>query len=81
MYADIFNKFKDANGDFKESLVTDVSGMLSFYEAAHLRVHGEKLLDEALVFTTTHLESATTLMGASFPLKEQITEALERPVL
>ncbi|KAK9921372.1 hypothetical protein M0R45_029883 [Rubus argutus] len=77
----IFNMFKDANGNFKESLVADVSGLLSFYEASHLRVHGEKLLEEALVFTTTHLESATTLIGASSLLRAQITEALERPLL
>jgi hypothetical protein len=31
--------------------------MLSLYEATHLRVHGEAILDEALVFTATHLES------------------------
>ncbi|KAI5333423.1 hypothetical protein L3X38_023554 [Prunus dulcis] len=41
---DIFNKFKDENGSFKESLIADMSGMLSFYEATHLRVHGEKRL-------------------------------------
>lgn len=78
---DVFNKFKDANGNFKECLIADVSGLLSFYEAAHLRVHGEKLLEEALVFTTTHLESATTLAGVSSLLKAQVTEALERPLL
>ncbi|KAM5565437.1 (-)-alpha-pinene synthase [Rosa sericea] len=78
---DVFNKFKDANGDFKESLVTDVPAMLSFYEASHQMVHGEKLLEEALVFTTTHLKTATTLTGASSLLKAQITEALERPLL
>ncbi|PRQ44006.1 putative (-)-alpha-pinene synthase [Rosa chinensis] len=78
---DVFNKFKDASGEFKESIVTDVSGMLSFYEAAHLMVHGEKLLEEALLFTTTHLQTATTLTGASSLLKAQITEALERPLL
>ncbi|KAK4850935.1 hypothetical protein QYF36_011176 [Acer negundo] len=26
---DVFNKFKDSNGNFKESLVTDIKGMLS----------------------------------------------------
>nr|P0CV97.1 PUTATIVE PSEUDOGENE: RecName: Full=Putative pinene synthase [Fragaria x ananassa] len=72
---DVFNKFKDTNGDYKKSLVTDLSGMLSFYEAAHLRVHGEKLLEEALVFTTTHLQSAS---AKSSLLKTQITEAVER---
>ncbi|BBH01872.1 terpene synthase 21 [Prunus dulcis] len=75
---DIFNKFKDENGIFKESLIADVSGMLSFYEATHLRVHGEDILEEALAFTTAHLESATTRV--SNPLAAQITQALERPL-
>ncbi|CAL2254438.1 unnamed protein product [Prunus armeniaca] len=75
----IFNKFKDSkNGDFKESLIADVPGMLSFYEATHLRVHGENILEEALVFTTKHLESATT--HVSYELAEQIAQALERPL-
>ncbi|KAL6318346.1 hypothetical protein AAG906_039438 [Vitis piasezkii] len=33
----------------------DVRGMLGLYEAVHLRVNGEDILDEALAFTTTHL--------------------------
>ncbi|KAI5333506.1 hypothetical protein L3X38_023637 [Prunus dulcis] len=75
----IFNKFKDIkNGGFKESLIADVLGMLSFYEATHLRVHGEDILEEALVFTTKHLESATT--HVSYQLAEQILQALERPL-
>ncbi|ONI13049.1 hypothetical protein PRUPE_4G200000 [Prunus persica] len=75
----IFNKFKDRkNGGFKESLISDVPGMLSFYEATHLRVHGEDILEEALVFTTKHLESATT--HVSYQLAEQIAQALERPL-
>ncbi|VVA32546.1 PREDICTED: (-)-germacrene D synthase [Prunus dulcis] len=76
---DIFNKFKDKNGNFKESLTADVPGMLSFYEAAHLRKHGEDILEEALVFTTTHLESAETTEARN-PLALQITQALERPL-
>ncbi|KAI5333526.1 hypothetical protein L3X38_023657 [Prunus dulcis] len=75
----IFNKFKDSkNGGFKESLITDVPGMLSFYEATHLRVHGEDILEKALVFTTKHLESATT--HVSYQLAEQKAQALERPL-
>ncbi|CAL8151417.1 unnamed protein product [Prunus armeniaca] len=31
--ADVFNKFKDENGSFKECLIVDVQGMLSLYEA------------------------------------------------
>ncbi|XP_048441589.1 (-)-germacrene D synthase-like [Pyrus x bretschneideri] len=55
---DMFNKFKDVNNaKFKESLTNDVVGLLSLYEATHLRVHGGDILEEALSFTTTHLES------------------------
>ncbi|KAI5333402.1 hypothetical protein L3X38_023533 [Prunus dulcis] len=76
---DIFNQFKDANGNFKESLTVNVSGMLTLYEATHLRVHGEDILEEALVFTTAHLESKITHVRRS--LAPQITQALERPLL
>ena len=55
----MFSKFTNNDGNFKESLVEDVSGLLNLYEATHLMTHGEELLDEALTFTTTHLESAT----------------------
>ncbi|KAM3696452.1 hypothetical protein ACJW31_06G039500 [Castanea mollissima] len=58
---DVFKKFKDKDGQFKESLTNNVEGMLVFYEATHLRMHGEDILDEALEFTTTHLKSTTSL--------------------
>ncbi|PWA97886.1 terpenoid cyclases/protein prenyltransferase alpha-alpha toroid [Artemisia annua] len=38
----IFNKYKNTKGDFMESLRDDVRGMLSLYEAAHMRVEGEE---------------------------------------
>nr|GMC75453.1 (-)-germacrene D synthase-like [Ipomoea batatas] len=53
----VFKKFLDKKGKFKDSLAKDVEGMLSLYEAAYLGVHGETILDEALTFTTDHLES------------------------
>ncbi|KAB2611225.1 (-)-alpha-pinene synthase-like [Pyrus ussuriensis x Pyrus communis] len=74
----IFNNFKDESSSFKESLIDDTSGMLSFYEATHLKVYGEDILEEALVFTTTHLESIA--IHVSSPLVTQITQALERPL-
>ncbi|KAB1224296.1 (-)-germacrene D synthase [Morella rubra] len=75
---DIFTKFKDRKGNFKESLLDDVRGMLSLYEATHLRVHGEDILDEALVFTATHLESMVSCLSP--PLARQVTHALEMPI-
>lgn len=76
--ADLFNNCKDNGGNFKESLSSDVRGMLSLYEATHLRMHGEDILDEALAFTTTHLQSATKY--SSNPLAEQVVHALKQPI-
>ncbi|XP_040988312.1 (-)-germacrene D synthase-like [Juglans microcarpa x Juglans regia] len=72
---DMFNKFKDIKGNFKGSLCNDVKGILSLYEATHLRVKGEDILDEALVFTTTHLDQS--VCG---PLAAQVTHALKQPI-
>ncbi|GLT97888.1 hypothetical protein SLE2022_154320 [Rubroshorea leprosula] len=58
--SEIFKKFMDEKGKFKEDVVNDVLGMLNLYEAAHLCLHGEDILDEALAFTTSHLESMAT---------------------
>ncbi|WRX28089.1 Terpene synthase [Theobroma cacao] len=78
VHCDLFNKFKDEKGNFKASLISDVRGLLELYEAAHLRVHGENILEEALAFTTIHLKSAETMV--EYPLSTQITNALKRPL-
>ncbi|KAL4273437.1 hypothetical protein GQ457_13G000890 [Hibiscus cannabinus] len=78
MSCDVFNKFKDTDGKFKEILVDDVRGMLSLYEAVHLRVHGELILEEALVFTTANLKSLAK--NSSAHLEKQITNALDQPL-
>ncbi|KAJ9535900.1 hypothetical protein OSB04_un000941 [Centaurea solstitialis] len=54
--SDIFHKYKDENGCFKESLTNDVQGMLELYEATYMRVQGEAILDEAFAFTSSHLD-------------------------
>lgn len=69
-------------GKFKDDLTSDVQGMLSLYEAAHLMVHGEPLLEEALLFSTVHLQSSlmsTTSNMNSF-LAAQVKHALEQPL-
>ncbi|MCE3215934.1 Germacrene C synthase [Datura stramonium] len=78
MSSDVFEQFTDHDGKFKKTLINDVQGLLSLYEAAHLSVHGEEILEEALAFTITHLESMVPILTKS--LKVQVTEALSHPV-
>ncbi|KAM2961119.1 hypothetical protein FF1_030734 [Malus domestica] len=76
---DMFNKFKDVNdAKFKESLTNDVVGLLSLYEATHLRVHGEDILEKVLSFTTTHLELAAHRLSPR-PLLKEVKHALYQP--
>ncbi|PHT65193.1 5-epiaristolochene synthase [Capsicum annuum] len=72
----IFSQFQDENGKFKKSLASDVLGLLSLYEASHVRTHGEDILEDALAFSTTHLESAAPHLNS--PLREQVMHALEQ---
>ncbi|XP_021911443.1 probable terpene synthase 2, partial [Carica papaya] len=76
----VFNKFTNENGDFEKSLTTKIVGMLELYEASHLLVHGEDILEEALIFTTTHLELASKNASLSNHLAEQVAKALKRPI-
>ncbi|XP_068467919.1 (-)-germacrene D synthase-like isoform X1 [Phaseolus vulgaris] len=62
--SDVFYKFKDQEGNFKESILNDIQGMLSLYEAAQLSFHEEEILQEAYSFTLTQLtESLTTKLS------------------
>ncbi|KAG5255118.1 (-)-germacrene synthase [Salix suchowensis] len=75
---DVFGKFKNSQGTFSDSLANDTRGILSLYEATHLRVHGDEILEEALVFTTSRLEFLAT--HSSSPLREKINHALKQPL-
>nr|AFQ98015.1 casbene synthase [Euphorbia fischeriana] len=77
MSTDVFNKFKDTDGKFKSSLLNDAKGLLSLFEATHLSLPGEDILDEAFDFSKAFLQSSAI---ESFPdLKKHITNALEQP--
>ncbi|KAM3290110.1 hypothetical protein P3S67_018399 [Capsicum chacoense] len=78
MSSDIFEQFTNRDGKFKETLINDVQELLSLHEVAHLNVHGEDILEEALAFTTTHLVSMVPILNKS--LKLQVNEALIHPV-
>nr|GEY95665.1 beta-caryophyllene synthase-like [Tanacetum cinerariifolium] len=79
--SDFFNNYKDENGAFKESLVNDVQGMLELYEATYMRMEGEGVLDDALVFTRSRLQDiAKDALVSNATLSTQIEEALKQPL-
>ncbi|XP_064971656.1 (+)-germacrene D synthase-like [Musa acuminata AAA Group] len=54
---DVFNKFKDEEGNLVSTVKDDPKGLLSLYNAACLRIHEETILDEAISFTRDQLAS------------------------
>ncbi|KAL5546120.1 hypothetical protein UlMin_005807 [Ulmus minor] len=77
--SDIFKRFTNKEGKFHDSITSDVQGMLSLYEASHLMVHGEPILEEALAFTRTYLQSSLNESSTPF-ISEQVMHALKQPI-
>ncbi|KAG6432851.1 hypothetical protein SASPL_104439 [Salvia splendens] len=76
---DVFNGLVDKEGNLKESLIDDVEGMLSLYEASNYGINGEDILDRALEFTSSHLRNSLhKIMSTS--LSNRVKEALEMPI-
>ncbi|XP_058744618.1 probable terpene synthase 2 isoform X2 [Vicia villosa] len=71
--SNVFTKFKDEQGNFRENLVTDVEGMLSLYEASHMMIHGEDILEGAMTFTSTNLEFIATQLNPSLAAQVKYT--------
>jgi len=63
---DVFCQLKDKAGNFKESILNDVQGMLSLYDASQLRFHGEDILEETYSFTLTELTKSLTTKLSPF---------------
>ncbi|XP_050209226.1 probable terpene synthase 6 [Mercurialis annua] len=76
--SDVFNKFKDSHGKFKQSLATDVKGILSLYEAAFVSITGEDILDEAIAFTKPILEFYSSTVNVN-GFEKHISNALKHP--
>ncbi|CAL4924943.1 unnamed protein product [Urochloa decumbens] len=75
---DVFAAFKDEEGRFSWQNPRD---LLSLYNAAHLRMHGEKILDEAISFTKSELESIVSdLDQQDEPFACEIIRALDIPI-
>ncbi|GJN41302.1 hypothetical protein PR202_gn00654 [Eleusine coracana subsp. coracana] len=75
---DEFNKFRDEDGGFDSGLANDPRGLLSLYNAAHLLIHGETVLEEAIFFSRHQLESIMNKLHS--PLAEQVKRALQIPL-
>ncbi|XVF69193.1 hypothetical protein PTKIN_Ptkin11bG0060800 [Pterospermum kingtungense] len=76
---DVFEKFRNGDGTFKEELASDIKGMISLNEASPWGVHGELVLDEALAFTTLYLNSLVSQSSLPEHLREYIANALYKP--
>ncbi|KAF8409452.1 hypothetical protein HHK36_005528 [Tetracentron sinense] len=76
--ADVFNNFKDKEGKFKLPLSEDITGMMGLYEASHLAVNGEHILDEANDFARKSLNAS--MMRLSDPdLAKNVWNTLDNP--
>ncbi|CAL5376190.1 unnamed protein product [Camellia sinensis] len=68
----------DEKGEFKSVLKENARALLCLYEASHLRVQGEDILEEALKFTSKHLRSMLAHLNSL--LSEQVMHSLEVPL-
>ncbi|XP_073057132.1 germacrene A synthase-like [Primulina eburnea] len=75
----VFDKFKHADNKFFTSLESDIKGLLSFYEATDVRIQGENVLEEAVAFTTCHLNNILTSQ-ADFSVREKVSQTLEKSI-
>nr|CAB3490554.1 unnamed protein product [Digitaria exilis] len=76
---DVFDKFRDnETGSFNINIRNDPRGLLSLYNAAHMVVPGEMVLDDAISFARRHLEAAKGKLES--PMEEQVSRALHIPL-
>ncbi|KAJ1690402.1 hypothetical protein LUZ63_014557 [Rhynchospora breviuscula] len=73
--SDVFQRFVDENGEFKQFLSKDVGGLISLHEASFLNL-GEEILYTANNFTTKHLKSSVKHLGLRSAL---VRHTLEHP--
>uniref|UniRef100_A0A0D9ZJ44 Terpene synthase N-terminal domain-containing protein n=1 Tax=Oryza glumipatula TaxID=40148 RepID=A0A0D9ZJ44_9ORYZ len=77
---DAFKKFKGEDGRFINTIANEPRALLSLYNAAHLLVHDEPELEEAMSFARHHLESMRGGGRLKAPLDNQINRALHLPL-
>ncbi|XP_031126906.1 (3S,6E)-nerolidol synthase 2, chloroplastic/mitochondrial-like [Ipomoea triloba] len=61
--SDVFTKFTDEEGKFKEELISkDIKGLMALHEASHLAIQGEDILEEAERFSRESLMANMTCL-------------------
>ncbi|CAL5008193.1 unnamed protein product [Urochloa decumbens] len=73
--SDVFLKFKTKDGNFVNA---DTRSLLSLYNASYLRTRDEKVLDEAISYTTCRLQDA--LPHLESPLAMEVSSFLDIPL-
>lgn len=74
-FTDVFLNFKIQDGKFA---IGDTRTLLSLYNAAYLRRHGEKVLDEAISFTRWCLQDIVE--HSESPLAKEVSSSLRTPL-
>jgi hypothetical protein len=77
---EVFNHFKDEQGNFRAWIHDDLKGMLFLYEASYFLVEGESILEDARDFTTKNLEKYFKKCNPSEYLSKMVSHALELPL-
>ncbi|MCH97920.1 myrcene synthase [Trifolium medium] len=75
--SDVFRKFLDKSGNFKESLTKDIKGMLSLYEASYLGTEDEEVLKKAMEFSKARLNDLRPYLSPE--VSRNIGKALTLP--
>uniref|UniRef100_A0A0E0HCB2 Terpene synthase n=2 Tax=Oryza nivara TaxID=4536 RepID=A0A0E0HCB2_ORYNI len=77
---DVFKIFKGEDVRFTDAISNEPRGLLSLYNGAHLLVHDETELVEAISFARDHLQSICDSSELKPPLADQVKRALDLPL-
>jgi (-)-germacrene D synthase len=75
-YADVFLKFRDEQGNISSD---DANCLMTLYDAAHLRTHGEHVLDSVIVFNRIRLQLLLMRANLQPDLAGEVRLTLETP--
>ncbi|XP_047306213.1 probable terpene synthase 9 [Impatiens glandulifera] len=79
----VFNEFKDENGNFLDSLSSDLEGLLNLYESSFIGMCGEDNdINEAKDFSMKHLKSflLTNRDDRTAGIRNKVNDALSAPL-